>query len=112
MLFVESPESVQEMQKICQTFDLPCVANMVEGGRTPILTKQELQDIGYGLAIFPATAFLAAAASFESLYDTFQKDGSSTQVKTPLYDFQKFSKLMGFDWVAEFDQAHASRNES
>ena len=107
LLFVESPESVEEMQRICATFDLPCVANMVEGGRTPILSRQELHDIGYGLAIFPATAFLAAAASFESLYSTFQQDGSSTKVQTPLYEFQKFSALMGFDWVSAFDRDHA-----
>ena len=61
ILFVESPESVAEMQQIGRSFDLPLVANMVEGGRTPVLSLEELQAIGYGLAIFPATAFLAAA---------------------------------------------------
>ena len=106
ILFVESPESVEEMQRICASFDLPCVANMVEGGRTPVLSREELTQIGYGLAIFPATAFLAAGAAFESLYTTFQQEGSSTGVKTPLYEFQRFSQLMGFDWVAEFDATH------
>ena len=46
LLFVESPESVEEMQIICKNFDLPLVANMVEGGRTPVLSKQELQELG------------------------------------------------------------------
>jgi 2-methylisocitrate lyase-like PEP mutase family enzyme len=104
VLFVESPESVQEMEKIAQTFDLPLVANMVEGGRTPVLTFEQLQAIGYGLAIFPATAFLAAGAAMQSVYQTLLTDKSSTHVTQPLYDFQAFSTLMGFDWVSQFDQ--------
>lgn len=108
VLFVESPESVEEMEKIAQTFDMPLVANMVEGGRTPVLTFEQLQSIGYGLAIFPATAFLAAGAAMQSVYQTLLTDKSSTHVTQPLYDFQAFSQLMGFDWVSQFDQQFKS----
>ena len=104
LLFVESPESVEEMERIGRSFDLPLVANMVEGGRTPVLPFEQLKSIGYGLAIFPATAFLA----FESVYSTLKQDRSTTQVTAPLYEFQKFSSLMGFDWVSAFDKTHAS----
>ena len=107
ILFVESPESEDEMKKICSTFDLPCLANMVEGGRSPVLSRQALQDIGYRLAIFPVTAMLAAAQSFATVYQQFSDQGSSTGLPLPLHDFQRFSKLMGFDWVAQFDQDHA-----
>jgi 2-methylisocitrate lyase-like PEP mutase family enzyme len=104
VLFVESPESVEEMEKIAKSIDVPLVANMVEGGRTPVLTYEQLEAIGYGLAIFPATAFLAAGAAMQSVYQTLLTDKSSTKVTQPLYDFQEFSKLMGFDWVSQFDQ--------
>ena len=107
ILFVESPESVEEMQLIGRSFDLPLVANMVEGGRTPVLSFEELQAIGYGLAIFPATAFLAAAKAFEHVYTALKETRSSSSVNSALYDFPVFSKLMGFDWVTAFDQAHA-----
>ena len=110
LLFVESPESVEEMATITRSFDLPLVANMVEGGRTPVLTHEELKSLGYGLAIFPATAFLAAGAAFEGVYNTLKADGSSTRTSVPLYEFQKFSQLMGFDWVSRFDQAHAQKD--
>ncbi len=106
MLFIESPESVEEMEKIGRTFDLPLVANMVEGGRTPVLSHEELKRIGYGLAIFPATGFLAAGAALQSVYSSIKSTGSSKQVAVPLHNFQDFSQLMGFDWVAEFDAAH------
>lgn len=107
LLFIESPESVEEMALIGRSFDLPLVANMVEGGRTPILSAQELQQVGYGLAIFPATAFLAAGAAIQSVYTTIKQTGSSGNVSVPLHNFQAFSQMMGFDWVAQFDAAHA-----
>jgi 2-methylisocitrate lyase-like PEP mutase family enzyme len=107
ILFVESPESVEEMQTICRHFDLPLVANMVEGGRTPVLSCEELEQLGYGLAIYPATAFLAAAAAFESVYQTIKSTGSSVEVKAPLHHFGEFSQIMGFDWVQAFDKNHA-----
>jgi 2-methylisocitrate lyase-like PEP mutase family enzyme len=72
------------------------------------LPFEQLKAIGYGLAIFPATAFLAAGAVFESVYSTLKQDRSTTQVKAPLYEFQKFSSLMGFDWVSAFDKTHAA----
>jgi 2-methylisocitrate lyase-like PEP mutase family enzyme len=107
ILFVESPESVEEMRTICRSFDQPLLANMVEGGRTPILTRAELQDIGYRIAIFPATAFLAAGAAYRAVYQTLKAEGSTTNPPVPLHDFKAYSQMMGFDWVAAFDARHA-----
>ncbi len=107
ILFVESPESEQEMEKICASFDLPLIANMVEGGRTPVLSAQQLEQLGYKIAIFPATGFLAAGAALESIYQTLKHDGSSVKVTAPLQDFTEFAKLMGFQDVWDFDKRHA-----
>jgi 2-methylisocitrate lyase-like PEP mutase family enzyme len=107
LMFVESPESIEEMRTICRSFELPLVANMVEGGRTPVLSHQELKELGYGLAIFPAAAFLAAASAFQGVYQTIKTTGSSVDGPTPLYDFPAFSQLMGFDWVQAVDERHA-----
>ena len=103
LLFVESPESVEEMERIGRTFSVPLVANMVEGGRTPILDAHTLERLGYRLAIFPALGFLAAAAALEKAYARLRETGSSVGLDLPLYPFKDFSALMGFDWVAEFD---------
>jgi 2-methylisocitrate lyase-like PEP mutase family enzyme len=107
LLFVESPVSIEEMRTICRSFELPLVANMVEGGRTPVLSHHELKELGYGLAIFPAAAFLAAASAFQGVYQTIKTTGSSVDGPTPLYDFPAFSQLMGFDWVQAVDERHA-----
>jgi 2-methylisocitrate lyase-like PEP mutase family enzyme len=106
LLFVESPESIEEMERIGRTFDVPLVANMVEGGRTPILDAATLQKLGYRLAIFPALGFLAAGAVLERAYAGLKSTGSSVGIDVPLYPFKDFSALMGFDWVAEFDRKH------
>lgn len=112
ILFIESPESVQEMETIGRSFDVPLLANMVEGGSTPVLGRDELQALGFRVAIFPATAFLAAGAAYENVYRTIQADGSTTRLKTPLYEFQKFSQLMGFDQVAEFERNYSPAPKS
>ncbi len=107
ILFVESPESEREMEKICASFELPLMANMVEGGKTPILSAARLTELGYRIAIFPATGFLAAGAALDSVYQTLQRGGSSVNATAPLYPFNDFAKLMGFQDVWDFDKRHA-----
>ena len=106
ILFIESPESVEEMARIGRTFDVPLMANMVEGGRTPILSAAELERVGYRFAIFPAIGFLAAGAALAAAYGELKAKRSSDTLQTPLYPFKDFSTLMGFDWVAEFDRRY------
>jgi 2-methylisocitrate lyase-like PEP mutase family enzyme len=107
ILFVESPESAEEMRKIGQSFDMPLLANLVEGGRTPILTRQELEDIGYKIAIFPASGFLAMGAALRSIYGEILAKGSTTHWPGQLDSFDKFSRMMGFERVWQFDKDHA-----
>ena len=107
VLFVESPESEEEMEKICSSFDLPCLANMVEGGRTPVLSRQQLLEIGYQIAIFPATGFLGAAAAFDKIYGTLKTEGSSIESQVPLFPFDEMNRLMGFERVWDFDKKHS-----
>ncbi len=107
VLFVESPETEGEMRQIGRSFDLPLLANMVEGGRTPVLSQQELESIGYKLAIFPVTALLAATQAMKTVYESFKKDGSSAGSSTPLMPFTDLTKLMGFEDVWEFEKRYA-----
>jgi 2-methylisocitrate lyase-like PEP mutase family enzyme len=106
VLFIESPESVEEMEAIGKRFDAPLLANMVEGGRTPLLDKKTLEEIGYSIAIFPALGFLAAAEAMRTAFSQLKAKGSSDQVDVPLYPFKDFSALMGFDEVTAFDEKY------
>jgi 2-methylisocitrate lyase-like PEP mutase family enzyme len=105
ILFIESPETQEEMEKIGQTFkNHPLIANMVEKGRTPVLTKQELEQLGYKIAIFPVTALLASVQAMTRVYEHFKESGSSINNPVDLYDFGDLSKLMGFEDVWEFEK--------
>jgi len=113
VLFVESPESEEEMRRICETFKgVPTLANMVEGGRTPVLDGATLEQIGFRIAIFPALAFLAFAKAIEMAYGHLKTARSSTNAPVPVYEFKAFSALMGFDWVAEFDRKYRGIEET
>jgi 2,3-dimethylmalate lyase len=107
VLFVESPESEAEMRRIGQAFDLPLIANMVEKGRTPVLTRTELESIGYKIAIFPVTALLSAVQAMQNVYTQLKHTGSSAGGAQPLYDFADLTQLMGFEDVWAFDKRYA-----
>jgi 2,3-dimethylmalate lyase len=106
ILFVESPESLEEMRIIGRSLDRPLMANMVEGGRTPIADRKTLEEIGYSIAIFPALGFLAAGETLRKVYRHLREQGSSVGVDTALYKFSEFSDLMGFGAVAKFDETY------
>lgn len=107
ILFVESPESEEEMRRIGSAFDVPLVANMVERGRTPVLTRAELETLGYKIAIFPVTALLSAVQAMTGVYQALKEQGSSAGTTTPLYDFADLTKLMGFEDVWAFEKRYA-----
>jgi 2,3-dimethylmalate lyase len=104
ILFIESPESEEEMALIGRHFDVPLLANMADGGRTPILPKARLEALGYKIAIFPATGFLAAAKALERVYGVLKERGSSDTLAPELYSFAKFTRMIGFERVWEFEK--------
>lgn len=107
ILFVESPESVEEMQKIGRTFDVPLLANMVESGRTPVLTRQQLEEIGYRIAIFPVSGLLAMGAALRAVYGEILATGSSANWNGEMDTLDRMARLMGFERVWAFDKENA-----
>ncbi|MGN6768479.1 MAG: isocitrate lyase/PEP mutase family protein [Rhizobiaceae bacterium] len=106
LIFVESPESEDELQKVGDAIGKPLVANMVEGGSTPILSRERLKELGFSLAIFPTMGFLAAGAALQSAYAHLRQTGSSKDTNVPLYPFDEFSRLMGFPEIWNFEAQH------
>jgi 2-methylisocitrate lyase-like PEP mutase family enzyme len=108
VLFPEALTSKEEMRKVCSEFGLPVLANMAQGGVTPILPAGELQEIGFSLAIFPAmTALAAAAASYEALAH-LKEHGEGICPGLPLFDFKRFCQLIGFEEVWAFERKWSS----
>jgi len=108
VLFVESPESEDEMAAIGRKLkDRPLLANMVEGGRTPMVSNARLAELGYAVAIYPVAGLLAGAAALDAVYAQIHKTGSSLGAKVSLYPFAEMNRLMGFEDVWLFDKEHA-----
>jgi 2-methylisocitrate lyase-like PEP mutase family enzyme len=108
VIFIESPESEAEMQAIGKAIRKPLLANMVEGGRTPILPAKRLAEIGYAMAIYPAVGFLAVAAALERVYGHLKEQGDSNALPaSESYGFGRICELMGFPEVWEFDRTWA-----
>ncbi len=103
ILFIESPESLEDLRRIGETFcGAHLLANLVEGGRTPVLAAADLQGLGFKIALYPATGFLAAALALAGAYRTLAETGSSQGVA--LYPFAAMNALMGFPAVYDFEK--------
>jgi 2,3-dimethylmalate lyase len=109
LLFVESPESEAELARIGEELgDMPLIANMVEGGRTPVLSGERLAELGFAIAIYPGSGFLAAAAAIERVFREIRQTGTTRGVASQLYEFAEMNRLMGFEEVWKFDREHAN----
>jgi 2-methylisocitrate lyase-like PEP mutase family enzyme len=111
ILFVEAPRSEEQMRTLCRGSDKPMLANMVEGGKTPVLSADELRDIGYAGAIFPASTALAANAAMDRMLKNLKERGTSVNPDIPLYDFNYFGRINGFDEVYAFETKWLGRKQ-
>lgn len=112
VLFVESPETEDELATIGRTFDVPLLVNVVEGGRTPQLTPERLQALGFSIAIYPGAGFSAAARALENIYTTIQAGQGTVAQQDTLYPFDKMCELMGFRDVYEFESKYVDGQPS
>ena len=95
--FVEAPNSLDEMATICERAPAPRLANMIEKGKTPVLPKEKLIEIGYQLIEYPLTGLYAAAGALESTYQKLLDDQTSLGSEDGLMAFEEFNQLIGVD---------------
>ncbi len=99
IIFIEAPPSIEDMKRVCKEVKAPMSANMVEGGKTPILTARELQDIGYSIATFPLSSLYAAAYGVRFVMETLFKTGTTSTCFEKMITFEEFNSLVGLDKV-------------
>ncbi len=99
MLFVEAPQSLQQMQTIVQRFGdrVPLMANMVEGGKTPQKSALELNELGYSLVIFPGGMVRAIAKTMQAYLSSLKTHGSNMPFKDNMLDFDGLNAVLGTD---------------
>jgi methylisocitrate lyase len=95
--FIEAPDSLERLEEIGRRSPAPNVANMIEGGKTPVLPKEELARLGFHLILYPLAALFAAARSIEEIYRKLRADGTTTGEEHRLMTFPKFNDLIGVE---------------
>lgn len=108
VIFVESPQSEEELARIGREIGAPLMANLVEGGRTPLVNAGRLKELGFAIAIYPALAMLAAAEAIRLAYTYLRDHGGSGGVDVPLLGMglEAMNELMGFPEVWEFERKY------
>jgi carboxyvinyl-carboxyphosphonate phosphorylmutase len=105
VIFVESPESETELKQINDAIQAPLLANMVEGGRTPILAKARLQEIGFRYAIYPNALTRALAHAGGRMLDSLQENGSTQAFSSSMLDHRALWNLFDYpQWTALEDR--------
>jgi 2-methylisocitrate lyase-like PEP mutase family enzyme len=95
--FVEAPPSLDLLAEVGRRAPRPMVANMLEGGKTPVLPQPQLADMGFQLILYPLTALFAAARAISSFYRKLRADGTTLGEEERLMTFSEFNALIGVD---------------
>ena len=97
VLFIEAPRSGEQLARIAQTFKgrVPLLANMVEGGHTPITSAADLQSIGFDIVIFPGGIVRALARTAQDYYASLRANGSNTPFADRMFDFDGLNACIG-----------------
>ena len=97
ILFIEAPRSVDELKIIRKSFHLntPLLANMVEGGKTPVKTADDLKSLGFNIVIFPGGAVRAATFQLQEYYAGLLKNGSNEEISKRMHDFDSLNAVIG-----------------
>lgn len=109
VLFIEAPKSREELERVADEFsdEVPLLANMTEGGTTPLFTSQEFEDMGYDIVIYPATGFKAAARVLRDVYREIVKTGTQKGVMDEIVSWQGRNNITGLEEIVELEKKYA-----
>ncbi len=94
LLFVEAPRNREEMQRICSELDGPKLANMIEGGATPLLSLEELSEIGFAVATYPVAATFVVAKAMRDFMEYLAKNGTTIGFDSNMLQFDEFNEMI------------------
>lgn len=105
-VFIEAPESKEEMKKIASQVPGPLVANMLERGVTPLMGPQELKELGFDLIVWPLAPLYSIARSLTDVYSTLRREGSTTNILDRLMPFDDFNEIVGLEEKYSLDRKY------
>jgi methylisocitrate lyase len=107
-VFIEAPESKEEMREIARQVPGPLVANMLERGVTPLMAPKELKELGFELVVWPLAPLYSVAKSLTNVYTTLRRDGSTLAILDQLMPFDDFNGIVGLNEKYALDAKYKS----
>jgi 2,3-dimethylmalate lyase len=107
-VFIEAPESKEEMAEIARNVPGPLVANMLERGVTPLMGPDELKALGFDLIVWPLAPLYSVAKSLMDVYTTLRRDGSTLKILDRLMPFNEFNDIVGLEEKYALDAKYRS----
>jgi len=109
VIFVEAPQSRDELETIATEFDQPTFANMIEGGKTPYLPYNELASIGFDIVVYPLSALFAVTQTLADTFEQLQTTGTTTD--RAAVEFDRFDEIINANMYREQEKRYGSLDE-
>jgi methylisocitrate lyase len=106
MVFVDGPQSVEELEKIGKEIKTPLMVNMSEGGITPLLNAKQLEGLGFKVVIFPSSPLLAATKNIMDLLRVLKTEGTTEKFLKEMLTLKEFHEFIGFPGVYELEKKY------
>jgi 2,3-dimethylmalate lyase len=111
VIFVEAPKTVAEMKKIGQSIKAPLVANMIEGGATPISSASTLHKMGFKIILYPLSVLFANTFASLQILKELRKSGTTTKLKNKLVSFDQFNDIVELSKFRKLENRYSSTNK-
>jgi methylisocitrate lyase len=108
VVFVEAPQSEEELREIPKKINAPLLANMIENGVTPTFSAKELKSMGYSLVVFPLSGLYGSAFAMKKILTDLKKNGSTKNSKDTMLDFNEFNELVELSKFMKMEEKYQS----
>ena len=105
-IFIEAPKTIKEMKIIGESINAPLVANMIEGGATPIISKSKLHKMGFKIVLYPLSVLFSNTYSTLKLLQELKKSGTTRKLSKQLVNFNQFNDVVELSKYRKLEQKY------
>ena len=106
VIFIEAPKTIQEMKIIGKSINAPLVANMIEGGATPIISKSKLHKMGFKIVLYPLSVLFSSTYSTLKLLQELKKSGTTRKLSKQIVNFDQFNDVVELSKYRKLEQKY------
>lgn len=105
-IFIEAFENIEQMERAVKEVKAPLMLNLIEGGRTPLVSVEEAEKLGFKIVIFPLTALYSAAKAMSDTLSILKEKGSAMSYLDRLITFPEFAEIVGVENIRKMEQKY------